>query len=95
MLEFQKLSLILLSIDSKAQEYWYWVWWCSPLIPALRRQRQGRSLGLQGQSGLQREFQDSQSSYTEKTCLEKLKKNHIDIDDFDIAKMPEAIYGNI
>jgi hypothetical protein len=33
-----------------------------PLIPALRKQRQAdRSLGVQGQSGLHSELQDSQS----------------------------------
>jgi hypothetical protein len=39
-------------------------WWLTPLISALRRQRQ---------SGLQSEFQDSQG-YTEKPCLEKPKQ---------------------
>jgi hypothetical protein len=42
------------------------------LIPALRRQRQG-DLWVQGQPGLQSEFQDSQG-YTEKPCLKKPKK---------------------
>jgi len=45
-------------------------WWCTPLIPALRRQRQG---DFRGQPGLQSEFQDSQS-YTETPCLEKQKQ---------------------
>ena len=40
-----------------------------PLIPALERQRQA-DLRVQGQPGLQGEFQDSQG-YTEKPCLEK------------------------
>ena len=44
-----------------------------PLIPALGRQRQADFL-VQGQPGLQREFQDSQG-YTEKPCLEKQKEN--------------------
>jgi hypothetical protein len=42
------------------------------LIPALRRQRQV-DFWVQGQPGLQSEFQDSQD-YTEKPCLEKPKK---------------------
>jgi hypothetical protein len=33
-------------------------WWCMPLIPALGRQRQS-DLSVQGQPGLQNEFQDS------------------------------------
>ena len=42
-----------------------------PLIPALRRQRQA-DLGVQGQPGLQSEFQ----GYTEKPCLKnKTKQN--------------------
>jgi hypothetical protein len=41
-----------------------------PLIPALGRQRQA-DLWVQGQPGLQSEFQDSQAQgYTEKPCLE-------------------------
>jgi hypothetical protein len=40
-----------------------------PLILALRRQRQA-ALWVQGQPGLQSEFQDSQG-HTEKLCLEK------------------------
>jgi hypothetical protein len=48
--------------------------WLMPLIPALGRQRQA-DFWVQGQPGLQSEFQDSQS-YTEKPCLEKpLKQN--------------------
>jgi hypothetical protein len=42
------------------------------LIPALGRQRQA-DFWVQGQPGLQSEFQDSQG-YTEKSCLEKPKK---------------------
>jgi hypothetical protein len=48
------------------------VWWCTPLIPALGRQRQ-TDFWVQGQPGLQSEFQDSQG-YTEKPCLKKKKK---------------------
>jgi hypothetical protein len=48
------------------------VWWLTPLIPALRRQKQS-DFWVRGQPGLQSEFQDSQS-YTEKPCLEKPKK---------------------
>jgi cation transport ATPase len=47
------------------------VWWCTPLIPALGRQRQA-DFWVQGQPRLQSEFQDSQG-YTEKPCLEKAK----------------------
>jgi hypothetical protein len=43
-----------------------------PLIPALGRQRQV-DFWVRGQSGLQSEFQDSQS-YTEKPYLKKPKK---------------------
>jgi hypothetical protein len=48
------------------------VWWCTPLIPALRRQRQV-DFWVRGQPGPQSEFQDSQG-YTEKPCLKKQKK---------------------
>jgi hypothetical protein len=47
-------------------------WWCTPLIPALGRQRQV-DFWVQGQPGQQSEFQDSQG-YTEKPCLKKKKK---------------------
>ena len=47
------------------------VWWHTPLIPALGRQRQV-DFWVRGQPGLQSEFQDSQS-YKEKPCLEKTK----------------------
>jgi hypothetical protein len=47
-------------------------WWLTPLIPALRRQRQA-DFWVWGQPGLQSEFQDSQG-YTEKPCLEKQNK---------------------
>jgi hypothetical protein len=46
--------------------------WHTPLIPALGRQRQA-DFWVQGQPGLQSEFQDSQG-YTEKLCLKKQKK---------------------
>jgi hypothetical protein len=42
-----------------------------PLIPALGGERQS-DLSVQGQPGLQSEFQDSQS-YREKSCFEKPK----------------------
>jgi hypothetical protein len=48
------------------------VWWRTPLIPALRRQRQA-DFWVWGQPGLQSEFQDSQG-YKEKPCLEKQKQ---------------------
>jgi hypothetical protein len=44
-------------------------WWCTPLIPALGRQRQV-DFWVRGQPGLQSEFQDNQG-YTEKPCLKK------------------------
>ena len=47
-------------------------WWCTPLIPALRRQRQA-DFWVQSQPGVQSEFQDSQG-YTEKPCHQKTKK---------------------
>jgi hypothetical protein len=46
--------------------------WCTPLIPALVRQRQV-DFCVRGQPGLQSEFQDSQGC-TEKPCLRKPKK---------------------
>jgi hypothetical protein len=49
-----------------------WVWWRTPLIPALGRQRQ-EDFWVWGQPDLQSEFQDSQG-YTEKPCLEKQNK---------------------
>ena len=47
-------------------------WWVTPLIPALRRQRQA-DFWVPGQPASQSEFQDSQG-YTEKPCLEKKPK---------------------
>jgi hypothetical protein len=52
---------------------WAGQWWRMPLIPTLGRQRQV-DFWVQGQPGLQSEFQDSQG-YTEKPCLEKTKQN--------------------
>jgi hypothetical protein len=48
-------------------------WWRTPLIPVLGRQRQA-DFWVQGQPGLQSEFQDSQG-YTGKPCLEKNQKD--------------------
>ena len=50
-------------------------WWHMPLIPALGRQRQA-DFWVQGQPGLQSEFQYSQG-YTEKPCLEKRKEKKV------------------
>jgi hypothetical protein len=47
-------------------------WWRTPLIPALGRQRQ-EDFWVQGQPGLQSEFQDIQG-YTEKPCLKTNKQ---------------------
>jgi hypothetical protein len=44
-------------------------WWCTLLIPALGRQRQV-DFRVQGQPGLQSEFQD----YREKPCHQKQKQ---------------------
>ena len=49
------------------------MWWHIPLIPDLRRQRQG-DFWVLGQPELQSEFQYSQG-YTEKPCFEKQKTN--------------------
>jgi hypothetical protein len=48
------------------------LWWLTPLIPALGRQRQA-DFWVRGQPGLKSEFQDSQG-YTEKPCLKRKKK---------------------
>jgi hypothetical protein len=48
------------------------MWWLTPLIPEIGRQRQA-DFWVRGQPGLQSEFQDSQG-YTEKPCLEKPKQ---------------------
>jgi hypothetical protein len=47
-------------------------WRCTPLMSALRRQRQV-DLWIGGQPGLQSEFQDSQG-YTEKPCLKEKRR---------------------
>ena len=58
-------------VDLCIKKYFCRAWWHTPLIPALGRQRQRQADFLvQGQPGLQSEFQDSQG-YTEKPCLEK------------------------
>ena len=49
----------------------------NPLIPALRSQRQADFL-VQGQPGLQSEFQDSHR-YTGKPCLEKQQQQQQNI----------------
>lgn len=47
-------------------------WWLTPLIPALKRQKQA-DFWVQGHPGLQIEFHGSHS-YTEKPCLKKLEQ---------------------
>jgi hypothetical protein len=53
-------------------QYQFQLWWRTPLIPALGRQKQA-DFWVWGQPGLQSEFQDSQG-YTEKPCLRKKTK---------------------
>jgi hypothetical protein len=64
-------SFIMCSMCAKNEDG-SWAWWCTPLIPALGRQRQA-DFWVQSQPGLQSEFQDSQD-YTERPCLKKPKK---------------------
>lgn len=45
--------------------------WCTPLIPALRRQRLAELL-VQGCPGIQSEYQEGKG-YTEELCIEKPK----------------------
>jgi len=64
-----------------------------PLIPVLGRQKQVE-LRVQGQPGLQSEFQDNQG-YTEKPCLEKPKNQtnkHFFKDLFYLYKYVYFIY---
>ena len=69
-----KHSLVLLSgLEMESRTLYSGVWWRTPLVPALGRQRQA-DVWVRGQPGLQSEFQDSQG-YTEKPCLEKPKIN--------------------
>ena len=49
-------------------------WWPIPLTPALGRQRQ-KDLQVQGQPGLESEFQDSQQE-TNKQTNKKPQQNH-------------------
>jgi hypothetical protein len=52
------------------------VWWRTPLIPALGRQRQV-DFWVRGQPGLQSEFQDS--FRTEKTCHGEKNKQNLEL----------------
>jgi hypothetical protein len=69
-----KMTFILGNFWGKTSilKEWAGQWWHTPLIPALGRQRQA-DFWVQGQPGLQSEFQDSQG-YADKTCLEKKQK---------------------
>jgi hypothetical protein len=48
-------------------------WWCTPLIPALGRQKQA-DFWVRGQPGLESEFQDSQV-YKQRNPVSKNIKN--------------------
>ena len=50
-----------------------WAWWCTPLIPAFRRQRQA-NFWVQGQPGLQSEFLKNQRTNTLKQVEKKVGK---------------------
>ena len=64
--------MILKSIHLRIRVIYKLAWWRTPLIPALRSQRQA-NFWVQGQPDLQSEFQNSQG-YTKKPCLEKPQK---------------------
>ena len=67
-----------------------------PLIPALGRQSQA-DFWVQGQPGLQSEFQDGQG-YTDKSCLKKKKKTPLignDVEDVEKEEKSSFIGGSI
>ena len=73
--------IICFTEPNMVSDFWYQqeinrqqsqVWWHMPLIPALGRQRQV-NFWVQGQPGLQSEFQDSQDD-TEKPRLKNPKQ---------------------
>jgi hypothetical protein len=74
---------VIIKTDKRARQ-----WWRMPLIPALGRQRQV-DFWVQGQPGLQSEFQDSQDC-TEKPCLEKPKKKKKDWQTFSQINQRES-----
>jgi len=65
------------------------VWWHTPLIPGLRRQRQADHW-VQGQHSLQSEFQASQG-YSEKPYHEKQKQTAYHAQWSDIKKKHQAL----
>ena len=66
------------------------VWWYTPVIPALGRQRQA-DFCVRGQPGLQSEFKDSQG-YTEEPCLEKQKQKEKRDQNKDITFLGFMVY---
>ena len=68
-----RLTKIITDLASRLESNWGRLYWHMPLIPALGKQRQGESLWVKNQPGLQSEFQDSQRC-TVKPYLKRKKK---------------------